>query len=135
MNAVLVDSSVLLDLFTEDPEFYKISLGCLTEWGSRGDLLINEIVYSEVSVGFSRIEDLDAALAGSGFISAPIPREALFLAGKAFLEYRRRGGVKAAPLPDFFIGAHAAVASLPLVTRDPARVRSAFPRVRIIDPR
>ena len=76
-----------------------------------------------------------AALAGSGFISAPIPREALFLAGKAFLEYRRRGGVKAAPLPDFFIGAHAAVASLPLVTRDPARVRSAFPRVRIIDPR
>lgn len=134
MNAVLVDSSVVLDLFTADPVFGGRALAALAEWGGRGDLLIDDIVYAELSVGFARIEELDAALAGAGFVIAPLPREALFLAGKAFLAYRRRGGAKTAPLPDFLIGAHAAVAGLPLLTRDPSRVRAAFPTVRIVEP-
>jgi predicted nucleic acid-binding protein len=134
VNAVLVDSSVVLDLFTADPVFGGRALAALAEWGGRGDLLIDDIVYAELSVGFARIEELDAALAGAGFVIAPLPREALFLAGKAFLAYRRRGGAKTAPLPDFLIGAHAAVAGLPLLTRDPSRVRAAFPTVRIVEP-
>ena len=135
MKAVLVDSCVVLDLFTADPVFYESSFACLALWAARGDLLIDDIVYAEVSVGFNRIEELDRALGGAGFRHSPIPREALFLAGKAFLAYRRRGGVKTAPLPDFIIGAHAAVAGLPLITRDPKRVRAAYPGVTVIDPR
>ena len=135
MKAVLVDSSVVLDLFTADPVFCDSSLACLAAWGAKGDLAIDDIVYAEVSVGFKRIEELDEALSGAGFIHAPLPREALFLAGKAFLSYRRRGGAKTAPMPDFIIGAHAAVSGLPLLTRDPKRVADAFPGVRIIDPR
>jgi predicted nucleic acid-binding protein len=134
MKAVLVDSSVVLDLFTNDPEFAERSIAAMARLGAVYDLAINDIVYAEVSIGFQRIEDLDAALLSSGFVSLPIPREALFLAGKAFLTYRRRGGEKAMPLPDFFIGAHAAVAGIPLLTRDPERVRQAFPRLEIIEP-
>jgi predicted nucleic acid-binding protein len=134
MNAVLVDSSVVLDLFTADHEFYERSLACLALYGARGDLLIDDIVYAEVSVGFRGIEELDKALFGAGFIGSVIPKEALFLAGKAFLAYRRRGGARTAPLPDFIIGAHAAIAGLPLITRDPVRIRDAYPGVRIIEP-
>ena len=134
MTAVLVDSRVVLDLFTADPEFYESSLACLARWAAKGDLLIDDIVYAEVSVGFERIEELDEVLSGAGFINAPIPREALFLAGKAFLAYRKRGGAKITPLPDLIIGAHAAVAGLPLVTRDPKRVRDAYPGVVILSP-
>ncbi len=134
MNGILVDSSVVLDLLTGDDRFFQSSLDSLASWGAKGDLFIDDIVYAEVSVGFNRIEDLDDSLSGAGFITAPIPRDALFLAGKAFLAYRRKGGSKTAPLPDFFIGAHAAVAGLPLLTRDPARVRSAYPRLRIVEP-
>lgn len=135
MTAVLVDSSVVLDLFTGDPEFYENSVACLARWAAKGDLLVDDIVYTEVSVGFQRIEELDEALAGAGFTHAPIPKEALFLAGKAFLAYRRRGGVRTSPLPDFIIGAHAAVAGIPLITRDPKRVRDTYPGVVILDPR
>jgi len=135
VKAVLVDSSVVLDLFTADPLFCDRSLACLAIWAAKGDLLIDDIVYAEVSVGFERIEDLDEAVFGAGFMLAPIPKEALFLAAKAFLAYRRRGGSKTAPLPDFFIGAHAAVAGIPLITRDPKRVRDSFPGLTIIDPR
>jgi predicted nucleic acid-binding protein len=134
MNAVLVDSSVVLDLFTADREYYERSLACLALYGARGDLLIDDMVYAEVSVGFKGIEELDEALFGAGFIGSVMPKEALFLAGKAFLAYRRRGGARTAPLPDFIIGAHAAVAGLALVTRDPSRVRDAYPGVRIIEP-
>ncbi len=134
MNGILVDSSVVLDLFTGDDRFFQSSLDALAGWGAKSELFIDEIVYAEVSVGFERIEDLDDALSGAGFIVAPLPKEALFLAGKAFLAYRRRGGSKTAPLPDFFIGAHAAVAGLPLLTRDPARVRAAYPKLRIVEP-
>lgn len=131
MPGTLVDSSVVLDLFTDDPIWGEPSRRALAIALSEGELLIDDIVYAEVSVGFSRIEELDEALDGAGFTLSPIPRSALFLAGKAFLAYRRRGGAKTAPLPDFIIGAHAAVAGLPLLTRDPERVRSAYPRLEL----
>jgi len=134
MNGVFVDSSVVLDIFTDDPLFYSRSLECLAAWGAKGDLLINDLVYAEVSVGFLRIEELERALLGAQFLRVPMPSEALFLAGKAFINYRLRGGAKTAPLPDFFIGAHAAVVGLPLITRDPTRVRDAFPSLKIIIP-
>ncbi len=134
MNSVLVDSSVVLDLFTADARYCERSMGLLSFWGATHELCINDIVYAEVSVGFRRIELLDQALTGSGFRHLPIPKEALFLAGKAFLGYRRRGGAKLAPLPDFFIGAHAAVAGIPLLTRDPVRIRACYPTVRILEP-
>ncbi len=134
-NEVLVDSSVVLDLFTGDPAFYRASLDTLVQWGSTHQLVINPIVYAEVSVGFTRIEALEEAIAGAGFLTRAIPRQALFLAGKAFVFSRRRGGTRTTPLPDFFIGAHAAVETLPLITRDPSRVRNAFPTVRLIVPR
>ncbi len=134
MNAYLVDSSVALDIFTADREFYDRSLALLSRCGAVGDLCINDIVYSEVSAGFDRIEELDGAISGCGLIRLALPREALFLAAKAFVAYRRRGGAKRSTLPDFFIGAHAAVSDLPLLTRDPARVRNAFPSVRILEP-
>ena len=134
MGGTLVDSSVVLDLFTDAPIWGESSRRALAEASAMGELLIDDIVYAEVSVGFSRIEALDEAIGGAGFVLAPIPREALFLAGKAFLAYRRRGGTKSAPLPDFIIGAHAAVSGLPLLTRDPERVRAAYPRLRILVP-
>jgi len=134
MGGTLVDSSVVLDLFTDAPIWGESSRRALAEASAMGELLIDDIVYAEVSVGFSRIEALDEAIGGAGFVFAPIPREALFLAGKAFLAYRRRGGTKSAPLPDFIIGAHAAVSGLPLLTRDPERVRAAYPRLRILVP-
>jgi hypothetical protein len=132
MPGVLVDSSVVLDLFTNDPIWGEHSAQALAEAAAAGELLIDDIVYAEVSVGFSRIEDLDEAIDGALFTLAPIPRAALFLAGKAFLAYRRRGGVRTAPMPDFIIGAHAAVSGLPLLTRDPERVMSAYPKLRLI---
>jgi predicted nucleic acid-binding protein len=134
MNAVLVDSSLVLDLFTADERFCEPSMALLTRWGSTHELCINDIVYAEVSVGFSRVESLDQALAGSGFRHLPIPKEALFLAGKAFLGYRRRGGTRLSPLPDFFIGAHAAVSGIPLLTRDSGRIRACYPTVRMLEP-
>jgi predicted nucleic acid-binding protein len=134
MNKVLVDSSVVLDIFTADPIFYDRSIALLSQWGALCDLCIDEIVYAEVSAGFDRIEDLDRALQGCGFIHEPLPKEALFLATKAFLSYRKRGGVKTSTLPDFFIGAHAAVSGMPLITRDADRVRTAFPSVKIVLP-
>ena len=132
VKAVLVDSSVVLDLFTADPVFYDRSLACIAAWGAKGDiLLIDEIAYAEVSIGFTRIEELDEALFGAGFIFSPAPREALFLAGKAFRPQCRRGGVKTAPLPDFIYGAHAAISGI-VLTRDPNAYGHAFPGLSII---
>ena len=134
MREVLVDSSLVLDLFTADPLFCGPSLALLSEWGSDHELCVNDIVCAEVSVGFSRIEALDAALGGAGFVHRPMPAEALFLAAKAFQAYRKRGGPRMSILPDFFIGAHAAVRGIPLLTRDPEGVRQAYPRVKIVSP-
>ncbi len=97
-------------------------------------MYINPVIYSEISIGFKRIEELENALSGCGFELIQIPKEALFLAGKAYLEYRKRKGTKLSPLPDFFIGAHAAVDKLELMTRDTPRYKSYFPTVKLISP-
>ena len=135
MAPILVDSNVILDVVTDDPEWGEWSADALARHAEGAPLVINPIVYAEVSIGFERIEDLEAALPADAFTRAPLPWEAAFLAGKCFLQYQRRGGRKSAPLPDFYIGAHAAVARLSLLTRDPRRYRTYFPTVRLITPK
>jgi predicted nucleic acid-binding protein len=134
MAAYLVDSSVLLDVFTSDPVWSEWSVSRLEEAWADGTVFIDPVVYAEVSVGFARIEALEDAIAESGLVWSEIPREALFLAGKVFLSYRKKGGIRTAPLPDFFIGAHAAVSDLVLITRDTERIRGHFPRLRFASP-
>jgi predicted nucleic acid-binding protein len=134
MKGVLVDSNVLLDIFTEDPRWYDWSAGKLAECAEEHGLIINPVIYSEISIGFARIEELEDALPHRMFRRQNIPWEAAFLAGKCFMQYRRRGGHKNAPLPDFFIGAHAAVENLTLLTRDAARYKTYFPSLELIVP-
>lgn len=131
---VLVDSNVLLDVLTEDAAWSTWSAAALQAAADVGPLVINPIIYAEVSVRFSRIEDLEEAPPADAVHRQEVPWAAAFLAGKAFVEYRRRGGTRRSPLPDFFIGAHAAVGGLRLLTRDPTRYRSSFPRVALIEP-
>ena len=130
----LVDSNVLIDVWTDDPQWYDWSLARLHEAGRSGPLLINDVIYAESSVGFLNSEDFDAALLEARVTVASIPQIALFHAGKAFTEYRRRGGVRTGVLPDFFIGAHAMVEHLPVLTRDERRFRHYFPTVELIAP-
>jgi predicted nucleic acid-binding protein len=134
MNGVLVDSNILLDVFLDDPQWGTWSEEQLAKYAAAYHLYINPIIYSEISIGFSRIEDLELTLLDGGFIMQPLPKEALFLAGKVFLQYRRRKGIKRSPLPDFYIGAHAAVENLTLLTRDPRRYRSYFPHLVMVGP-
>ena len=134
MKGILIDSSVILDLFEDDPNWAEWSESTLHRYGITHTLYINPIIYSEVSIGFERIEELEAAIAGCGFQMLQIPKEALFLAGKAFLRYRKRKGKRLSPLPDFFIGAHAAVLGLEIITRDISRYRSYFQTVNLITP-
>lgn len=134
MTAVLIDANVLLDVLTEDTSWFTWSAGAIERAADRYRLVINPIVYAEVSIRFSRIEDLDAALPSDMFDREAIPYEAAFLAGKSFSIYRQRGGTKRSPLPDFFIGAHAAVAGYPLMTRDATRYRTYFPKLSLIAP-
>ena len=134
MSSVLVDSNVILDIVTEDPRWGEWSSSMLASCAETGMLLINPIIYAEVSIGFERIEDLEDILPADSFRRDPLPWEAAFLAGKCFLTYRRRGGTRRSPLPDFYIGAHAAVAGLPLLTRDPRRYRTYFPQLSILAP-
>jgi predicted nucleic acid-binding protein len=133
-TGTLVDSNVLLDIFTEDATWLEWSSSALATAADAGPLFINPIIYAEVSVRFSRIEDLEDALGPADFRRAPLPWTAAFLAGKAFVAYRRHRGRSSAPLPDFFIGAHAAVEGLDLLTRDPARYRTYFPSVQLLAP-
>ena len=130
----LVDSNVLLDVFTDDPAWAGWSGEALVHAFDQGPVVINPVVYAEVSVGFERIEELDEALPQAAFVREPLPYPAGFLAGKAFLAYRRSGGAKPAPLPDFYIGAHAAVAGYRLLTRDARRYRTYFPRLDLLAP-
>ncbi len=130
----LIDSNVLLDIFTEDPQWLGWSTEALSDAGEAGPQYINPLIYAEVSVRFSRIEDLEDALPSADFRRAALPWAAAFLAGKAFLSYRRSRGTASTPLPDFFIGAHAAVADLALLTRDARRYRTYFPTVRLLAP-
>lgn len=134
MNGILVDSNIILDVFLDDPNWADWSEAILDEYTQRGLLYINSIVYSEISIGFEKIEDLESAILKAGFQMLEVPREALFLAAKAFLKYRKRKGRKNTPLPDFYIGAHAAVLNLGLITRDVSRYRSYFPTVKLISP-
>jgi len=134
MKGVLVDSNILLDVFLNDPEWADWSESKLEEYDQLGILYINSIIYSEISIGFSRIEDLESAIAKAGLQMLEIPKEALFLAGKAYLKYKKRKGIKRTPLPDFFIGAQAAVQNLDLITRDVSGYQSYFPTVKLIAP-
>jgi predicted nucleic acid-binding protein len=134
MTAILVDSNVLLDLMTQDTQWFAWSANALASAANRFRLVVNPIVYAEVSIRYSRIEELDAALPKNMFDREALPYEAAFLAGKVFLQYRERGGTKQSPLPDFFIGAHAAVAGYQLLTRDTARYRTNFPTLSLISP-
>ncbi len=131
---ILVDTNVLLDLATNDPVWADWSIDQLEAAASLGPVVINAVIYSEFSVGYERIEDIDGLLAETGIGWADIPREALFLAGKAFQTYRRQGGGRTGVLPDFFIGAHAAVSDMTLLTRDAGRYRTYFPKVKLISP-
>jgi len=131
---IVVDSNIILDIVTEDKRWFKWSSEVLSRHSETHALVINPIIYAEVSMGFERIEDVEAALPPVLFRRAPIPWEAAFLAGKCFLQYRKKGGSKRSPLPDFFIGAHAAVLGIPLLTRDASRYRTYFPRLRLITP-
>jgi predicted nucleic acid-binding protein len=130
----LVDSNVILDVLTEDADWGEWSAAMLAEVAGAGPLAINPIIYAEVSIRFDRIEDLDEALPASYYRRLPLPFEAGFLSGQCFVKYRRRGGTRRSPLPDFYIGAHAALADLTLLTRDAKRYRSYFPKLRIIAP-
>lgn len=134
MSAVLIDSDVLLDLMTQDARWFLWSAEAVERVADSSRLVINPVIYAEVSVRYSRIEDLEAALPKAMFDREAIPYEAAFLAGKSFLAYRQRGGTKRSPLPDFFIGAHAAIAGYRLLTRDAARYRTYFPRLPLIAP-
>ncbi len=134
MSGTLVDANVILDVLTEDLEWLDWSIGALERAIEAGPVYVNPVIYAEVSVRFSTIEGLEEALPVDQFRRLAVPWEAAFLAGKAFVRYRRSGGSRLAPLPDFFIGAHAAVAGLDLLTRDAGRFRTYFPSVPIVAP-
>ena len=133
-RGALVDSNVLLDIATNDQAWVEWSARALSEAAEHTTLIINPIIYAEVSIGYTTIEALDAALPATLYEREPLPWEAGFLAGKCFLRYRRRGGSRTSPLPDFYIGAHAAIGHLALLTRDAARYRSYFPTIEILAP-
>jgi hypothetical protein len=135
MKGFLIDSNVILDIFLNDPVWADWSETTLEKFASHANLYINSIIYSEISIGFNLIEELESAVAKAGLQMLEIPKEALFLAGKVYMQYKKRTGVKQTPLPDFYIGAQAAVLQLDLITRDVSRYRSYFPSVKLICPR
>jgi hypothetical protein len=130
----LVDSNVLFDFLSEDEEWFDWSSAMLEQAANAGVVALNPIIYAEISVRYEGIEELDDELPAEYFLRAPLPWEAAFLAGKAFAQYKKRTGTKRSPLPDFYIGAHAAVAGMTLLTRDPRRYRAYFPKLRLISP-
>ncbi len=134
MSGLLVDSNVILDIFSDDPDWAGWSEMTLNRYSFANTLIINPIIYTELSIGFVRIEELEAAIEVAGFQMMEIPKAALFLAGKVFLQYRKNKGMKSSPLPDFFIGAHASVLGIDLITRDVARYRTYFPTLNLITP-
>jgi predicted nucleic acid-binding protein len=133
-NVTLVDTNVLLDLVTDDPNWADWSVAQLEAASLAGRLLVNDVVYAELSVRYDHIEDLDAFLKGAGLEISALPRAAVFLVAKAFMQCRKSGGTRTGVLPDFFIGAHAAVSELPLLTRDVGRYRTYFPSLTLITP-
>ena len=135
MNGILVDSCILLDLFTNDPDWADWSENILGQYGQTNTLYINSIIYTEVSIGFNLIEEVEAAIDPTGIKVLEIPREALFLAGKVFLNYRKSKGTKHSTLPDFYIGAHAIVSTFDLITRDILKFKTYFPNLNLIYPK
>lgn len=131
---LLVDTNVLLDVLQDDPQWADWSIGQLRAQASIHQLVINPIIYAEVSLSFSTLEGLERTVSTLGLEMHEIPRPALFLAAKAYAQYRKRGGTKLQVLPDFFIGAHAAVAGWPLLTRDASRFRTYFPTLEVVAP-
>jgi predicted nucleic acid-binding protein len=134
MTDVLVDSNVILDIVTEDPQWLQWSAVNLADCANQGTLIINPIIYAEVSIAFEQMTELDAALPAEFFRRDPLPWEAALLAGRSYLQYRRRGGERRSPLPDFYIGAHAVVVGVSLLTRDVNRYRTYFPTLQLIAP-
>ncbi len=134
MNGVFIDSCVLLDLFTDDPNWAEWSESVLEKYSQTNTLYINSIVYTEISIGFKKIEEVETAITELDMKVLEMPREALFLTGKVFLQYRKNHGTKTSPLPDFFIGAHAAVSKFDLITRDTSKYKTYFPQVKLIHP-
>ena len=130
---ILVDSNILLDIFTYDVNWYNWSSNQLLNLSQFHELVINDYVYTEISIGFEKIEELEAVL-DTNLKIVPIPKEALFLAGKAFMNYKKNSGKKNSVLPDFFIGAHASVLNISLLTRDTARYKTYFPKLHLITP-
>ena len=133
-RGVLIDSNVILDVATNDPKWSEWSGNAIAECAERTILLLNPIIYAEVSIGYASIESLDTALPAAIYRREALPWEAGFLAGKAFLAYKQRGGLRTAPLPDIYIAAHAAIERLAILTRDVARYRSYFPTIEILSP-
>lgn len=131
---LLVDTNVILDVVEDDPKWGAWSQAQLDSAALNDVLVINPVIYAELSLAFRRVEELEAMLTTTGLRVEPVPREALFLAGKVFLQYRRKGGARTGVLPDFFIGAHAAVLDLPLLTRDTSRYATYFPKLKLITP-
>ncbi len=131
---ILVDSNILLDIITEDKKWFLWSSETLARYSEKNALAINPIIYAEVSIGFKRIEEVEEVLSRDFFRRLPLPWEAAFLAGKCFHSYRKKGGKRRSPLPDFYIGAHAAIAGMDLMTRDQARYQTYFPKLKIISP-
>jgi hypothetical protein len=134
VSLILVDSNVLLDVATSDPTWGDWAASTLARIADESILAINALIYAEVSIGFESIEDVEQCLPAGLYRREALPYEAAFLAGKVFLEYRRRGGTRRSPLPDFYIGAHAAVSGYRLLTRDAARYRTCFPGLELIAP-
>ena len=134
MRSLLVDSNIILDILTEDRVWFDWSSKQLSEHAEQTTLIINPIIYAEISIRFESIADLEKSVPSDYFIRQALPWEAAFLAGKVFLKYKKNGGTKTAPLPDFFIGAHALVADLTLLTRDKERYKHYFPTLSIISP-
>ncbi len=131
---ILVDSNVIIDILTGDRTWGAWSEAALRDAADRDDVAINPIIYAEIASGFATIADLDHQMGADAFRRLVLPYEAGFVAGRAFVEYRRRGGIRTSPLPDFYIGAHAAVSGLRLLTRDARRYMGYFPKVRLISP-
>ena len=132
--SIIVDSNIILDILTEDKEWYRWSSEKLINLSEDNDLIINQVIYSEISIRFTRIEDLDEVIAEAGLKCENLPWEASFLAGKCFMQYKNNEGVKRSPLPDFYIGAHAAITKRPLLTRDTNRYKTYFNNLEIIAP-
>ena len=134
MNGVLVDSCILLDLFTNNPKFVDWSESILYQYSQTNTLYINSIIYTEISIGFNNIEEVEKAVSSLNLKVLEAPREALFLAGKAFLKYKKNTGTKNSTLPDFFIGAHASISGFGLITRDKSKYNTYFPKIKLIHP-